>query len=97
MNLALAIGGCTLDELDERMTEAEFGLWWMFDSKFHLPSRRSELYAAQSSLVAARVGGAKDVSINDFLFDPPAEINPVEQLKAAKEAFGFSPRKKRGE
>lgn len=97
MNLALALGGCTLDELDERMTESEFNLWSIYSRRFFLPSRRSDLYGAQLALITAKVNGAKDVTIEDFMFDPARELDPAEQLKAAEEAFGFKPKKKKGQ
>jgi len=75
MHLALAIGGCTLDELDERMDEREFFLWEKYARAFFLPQRRADLQAAQTAyLVAVTMGGAKtSTKLSDFLVVPAIE------------------------
>lgn len=75
MDLALAIGGCTVAELEQRMTEREFNLWRRYGAQRGLPSRRLELGQAQISLLIARtMGNAKgNIGLRDFLFDPPAQ------------------------
>lgn len=72
MELALAIGGCTVAELDERMTEGEFYLWQLFARENFLPARRSQLQAAQTAyLIARTMGGAKpSTKFADFLIVP---------------------------
>lgn len=72
MHLALAIGGCTLAELDERMTEGEFQLWGRYERAFFLPERRAQLQAATTAyLIAITMGGAKrSTSLADFIVIP---------------------------
>lgn len=80
MHLALAIGGCTADELETRMSEREFQLWRRFAARFGMPSRRIELHLAQISLLIARtMGNARNARLKDFLFDPsdPADEQPT--------------------
>jgi len=70
MHLALAIGGMTLEEMDERMSEREFRLWLKYADTFFLPERRAELQAAQTAyLVAASIGGGKR-KLADFVVLP---------------------------
>lgn len=72
MELALAIGGCTIAELDERMTEGEFYLWQIFAKQNFLPARRYQLQAAQTAyLIARTMGGAKpSTKFADFIIVP---------------------------
>lgn len=72
MHLALALGGCTLTELDERMTETEFQLWAAYSRAFFLPQRRAELQAAQTAyILAVTMGGAKrSTQLSDFVIVP---------------------------
>jgi hypothetical protein len=73
MNLALAIGGCTVDELEHRMSEREFTLWRQYAGRYGLPTRRLELHGAQIALLIAKtMGNARSgVGMKDFMFDPP--------------------------
>lgn len=96
MDLALEFG-MPVSMLSKVLKERELRQWTAYSNKYHLPTRRRDLYFAQLALILAKTSGAKDVILEDFMFDPPPEIDPVEQLKAAKEAFGFQPRKKRGQ
>lgn len=95
MDLALEFG-MPVSMLSKVLKERELKQWAAYSRKYILPTRRRDLYLAQVSMILAKVNGAKDVSLEDFMFDPPPEIDPVHQLKAAIEAFGFKPRKKRG-
>ena len=58
-----------------------------------LPQRRLELYLAQiAMLIAKTMGGAQNVRLTDFMFDPAGpdiadEMTPEEEA----EAFGFRP------
>lgn len=83
------------------MTEREFLGWWYYSAYKGLPARRNDWHLAQISLITAKTfGGMKNVTLVDFLLDPPAPPtiedpeNEEEHLEAAIIAFGFSPRKK---
>lgn len=71
MHLALAIGGCTLAELEQRMTEREFQLWRKYARKFLLPDRRQEWHGAQTAMIIARtMGNVKgNVTMRDFMYE----------------------------
>ena len=71
------------------MTEGEFREMQQYAAKRMLPRRRIELYLAQLALVTARGAGAKEVTLDDFLFDP----SEPEEVDAAA-FFGFNPRQK---
>ena len=60
-----------------------------YAAKRMLPQRRMELYLAQIALMVAQGAGARDVKLNDFLFD----ADEPEEIEAA-EFFGFNPRQK---
>lgn len=98
MDLALHMGMTTAG-LRRAMTERELREWQAYAARRMLPQRRTELYLAQIALVVAKaMGGAKDATLGDFLFDP--EDEPVDEpqgaadlLDQAKEFFGFAPRK----
>jgi hypothetical protein len=96
MDLALEFS-MPLASLRKALTERELHAWQAYAMRYQLPTRRLELYLAQIALCVARMAGAQDVMLQDFLFDPPAEVAPATQLEAAKEAFAFNPRKKRGQ
>lgn len=95
MDLALHMGMTTAG-LKRAMTERELREWQAYAARRMLPQRRTELYLAQIALVVAKaMGGAKDATLGDFLFDPEEDepegnADPLEQ---AKEFFGFAPRK----
>lgn len=81
-------------ELSALMTQAEFGRWLTYASKRALPTRRIELLLAQIAMLIARtMGGVTDTTIKDYLFDPPEQA--VVDLDAARQFFGYRPRKKR--
>ena len=88
--------GTPVAVLARTMTENELRDWQAYAARYALPSRRLQLQLAQiAMLIAVTMGGAKDVKLTDYLFDPPP--TPKERKKAldeAKEFFGFSPRKK---
>lgn len=64
-----------------------------------LPSRRVELLLAQSAMMIAQtMGGAKNVKLSDFLFDPVPDAPEQEQELTVEEIramHGFNPVKKR--
>ncbi len=90
MHLALAIGGCTLDELDERMGEAEFRLWIRYANEFFLPHRRAELQAAQTALLVAVTGsnGKRQMKLADFLVTPAPAVSGDDDAEQAVMALG---------
>jgi hypothetical protein len=55
----------TVDELGERMHEAEFRSWQIYASRRWLPGRRIELLLANVARMAAHAD-----SITPFVFDP---------------------------
>lgn len=92
MDLALHLG-CDLASLDE-MTGVEFLLWQRYAAKKMLPWRRMELYLAQiAHAIAVTMGGAKESTLADFMFDPDEEPTPGEEFDA-EAVFGFAPRNK---
>lgn len=53
------------------MPEREFGIWRAYWQKHSFPYRKQEFYLAQIAMLIARtMGGAENVSIQDYLFDP---------------------------
>jgi hypothetical protein len=97
--LALALGG-TVEELEDRMSGVEYGLWVRYAEQRILPWRRMEFYLAQlARLIAATMGGQTDATTRDFLFDR-AEDEPEDdddEEDAAAKFFGFAPRKRQQE
>lgn len=92
MDLAIEFGNPHLGQV---LRESEFQQWARYAKTYGLPTRRLEIYLANVALLIAKtMGGDRQSTLRDFLFDPP-EVDPVKQLQAAKEAFGFNPRKKR--
>jgi hypothetical protein len=95
MELALHFG-MPADELSRRMTEAEFRKWQRYASRKALPLTRLELLLAQVSMMVARMGGAKNVTVKDFMLQEPEELpDNVTRIEVARRAFGFNPRKKK--
>lgn len=92
MDLALALGLPGHHALARRMTEGEFVEWQEYASKRMLPQRRIELYLAQIAYYVARLGGASQRGIEDYLFDPAdgAAAEPTVEDEIA--FFGFNPR-----
>ena len=91
MDLAAQLG-MTAAGLSGSMTERELWQWQRYAARRMLPQRRIEMYLAQIALVVAKcMGGAKDASLADFLFDPEPDGGDAGDLDEAKEFFGFSP------
>jgi hypothetical protein len=67
------------------LPEREFISLQRYAARKMLPQRRLELYLAQLALLVAQSGGAKDVTLQDFLFDLREE-EPTED--EAEEFFG---------
>lgn len=100
MELALALGGMTVEELEERMTERELHGWMHFMSRRRWPMRRFEMYLAQiAHVVASTMGVNKTLTVQDFIYsdrDPEAE-SAAAHADGAAQAFGFAPKlKKKG-
>lgn len=93
MDLALALGQPGHHALARRMTEAEFREWQDYASKRMLPQRRIELYMAQLAYYMDRLNGARNRSIEDYLFDP---VSPDAESTAEDEVefFGFAPKRR---
>ena len=93
MSLALDLG-MPLGQIG-KMPEREFVRWMGYAARKGLPSRRVELYLAQIAwLIAQTMGGAKESTLADFLFDEATDDadEEVDELEAAKAAFDFKPR-----
>jgi hypothetical protein len=85
MDLALHLG-MTVNELETKMSGVEFYLWQRYASVRMLPWRRMELHMAQlTRMVAVTMGGARDATLSDFLFDPEDETDDPAV------AFGYAP------
>lgn len=70
MDMALHLG-MTESGVRQSMTERELLRWEMYANRRMLPWRRMELLIAQVSLVVAKSqGGAKNATLEDFLFEP---------------------------
>lgn len=97
MDLALAIGRDV-----GSMSEREFARWLTYARLKGLPSRRLEYGLAMIALVIARVNGAKNAALSDFLFDPhrdkdgriaeQRQPDHAPDIEAIKAAMGFNPR-----
>jgi hypothetical protein len=78
MDLALHLG-TSVESLRRNMTEQEF-LWWAdYRRKHWLPLQRIEWYLARlTHMIAATMGGAKDVETSDFLLNlEPKSVDEV--------------------
>lgn len=90
--------GRPLHELAATMPENDIRLYQHYAQRRNLPQRRLELLLAQVALSLFQVNGAKEVSLADFLFDPPEDFDDPESLdpeiasQSAADAFGFKPR-----
>jgi hypothetical protein len=96
MDLALELGQ-PIEVLARTMTEREFRLWALYAKRKLLPTRRMEVYLAQvAQVIAAAMGGAKQVSISDYLirmdYQEPAEVIDIEEVR---KAFGYNPARNR--
>lgn len=71
--MALAVGGCTVDELLERLTPREYFRWQKFEQQFGpLGPERLDYLAAQISFYVVRTMGgkkAKKVKFPDVFLD----------------------------
>lgn len=96
MDLALEFG-MPAEQLARQMTERELGKWALRAREQWLPGKRIEWYLAQIAwLISVTMGGAKDVSIDDYKLKlEPADAEPEEaSAEDARLAFGFNPIKK---
>lgn len=89
MDLALNLG-TSLQEIKE-WPEEEFERWAIYADKYILPKRRVELQLATLCMWVARSAGAEDITVHDFLFDPPTAIDEEDAFKNDAEALGFNP------
>ena len=81
--------------LARAMPEREFRDWQRYAARRMLPQRRIEMYLAQiAMLIVKTTGGGAGKGLDDFLLDPPPDEDdePVDNLAAAVEFFGFRPR-----
>lgn len=93
MDLALHLGR-TLQELKRDMSEMEFEKWYRYSGKYMLPQRRLELYLANIAMTVAQSGGATDLHLEDFLFDPVAPPMTAQQaFENDARLLGFAPTK----
>ncbi len=93
MDLALHMGG-SAEVLARSMTEAELQRWTVYVHRHSLPYRRIEMLLAQVSMLIARtMGGAKDVSLKDFMLKEPDDALPanVTRIEDKRKAFGWDP------
>lgn len=78
-----------------RLPERVFVGYMRHAQRYMLPFRRFEVYLAQiAMLIAQTMGGAKNVTLKDFLFDPPDEVVDEEpefedEAQAAAEYLGL--------
>jgi hypothetical protein len=75
----------------------EFGDWQRYAGTRMLPLRRIELYLAQIAYWIAATSGAKDSTLQDFMFDSigdDADDSDADDLDQAIDFFGFAPMKK---
>lgn len=86
-------------ELAHRLTERQFARLYQDAAHRLLPQRRLELLLANiARLIDARMGGAENTRLADYLFDPVpdaeegAEPEPAPDPQAVADLFGFSPR-----
>ena len=84
------------------MTLDDLQLYRRYTARRSFPGRRVELLLAQVALVLAQVNGGKQLTLRDFLFDPPPETDdtepPLDPEQAAEQVaafFGYTPRKRR--
>ncbi len=97
MELALHLGG-SVESLTRSMTEAELQRWSVYVRRNLLPFRRLELLLAQvSMLIAATMGGAKNVKLKDYMLKELEEELPanVTRIEDKRKAFGWNPQRKR--
>lgn len=87
--------GVPAEHLAARMTEREFVAWQRYAARKMLPQRRLEVYLAQiAMLIAKTMGGHDDATLDDYLFDPADDAEPLdddELVDEARDFFGFAP------
>lgn len=83
------------------MPLADLQLYQRYTARRGFPGRRVELLLAQVALVLAQVNGGKNLSLRDFMFEPPPgadQDEPLDPEQAAEQVaafFGYTPRKRR--
>lgn len=98
MELALNMGR-PAEEMLRSMTEEELHRWARYAARNALPFKRLEIMLAQlSAIIAKTMGGAKNVTANDFMLHAPEDALPnnVTRIEVARRAFNFKPRKIKG-
>ena len=68
-DLAIALGGRTVDEWQQAMSAVEFEGWMQYCATKPLPGQRADLRTARQTSEIAGMMGAKDVKLSDFMFD----------------------------
>ena len=68
-DLAIALGGRTVDEWQQAMSAVEFEAWMQYCTKKPLPAQRADLRTARQTTEIAGMMGAKNVKLTDFMFD----------------------------
>tara|TARA_R110000824_G_scaffold123055_1_gene280577 strand:+ start:1919 stop:2278 length:360 start_codon:yes stop_codon:yes gene_type:complete len=68
-DLAIALGGRTVDEWQQTMSAVEFAAWMEYCTKKPLPVQRADLRTARQTTEIAGMMGAKNVKLSDFMFD----------------------------
>ena len=68
-DLAIALGGRTVDEWQQAMSAVEFESWMRYCAKKPLPAQRADLRIARQTTEIAGMMGAKNVKLTDFMFD----------------------------
>ena len=68
-DLAIALGGRTVDEWQQAMSAVEFESWMRYCMKKPLPALRADLRTARQTTEIAGMMGAKNVKLPDFMFD----------------------------
>jgi predicted phage gp36 major capsid-like protein len=90
MRLCLALGGMTLEEMQQRMSRAELKQWERFAAIDGLPEFNASFRAAVACVMQAGIAG-RSAKVDEFLDDPEklwrrpvkAEAQSDEDMKAA--------------
>ena len=88
MRLARALG-CTLEELNERMSGSEFDLWWAEYQREPWGEERADLRTAMATYWNVRMAGKSlkensTVNMDWFLLKFGREIEPSEEVSPAQ-------------
>jgi hypothetical protein len=95
MDLALEFG-MPVSQLMKSMKESELRRWEVYAGTYMLPARRMQVQLAQVAMLIVKTnGGGAELTLKDYLFDPPDPIKPEENLAMAVQVFDFKPRKKK--